>query len=131
MKKGDSRSENPGARRNLWAHYQETNTWKKAVNLWNNHWLTITVAVLDIIVILYSVIGILNIGFEKAVGLFIIGLFVWFCLTYMVVRDCCGEELYQWLIKPVVDAINNNWTRLKWYVNVRCLCFKPSHTVKC
>lgn len=74
-------------------------------------------AVLDFLVILYSLIGILRVGFENALGLFLIGIFVWFCLTYMVIRDNCGVEINNALIQPVAEAINDKWKYLKWYVN--------------
>lgn len=114
---GVPESGGPPARRNLWAHYQENSSWQKAAIIWERHRLTIIVAVLDFLVILYSLIGILRVGFENALGLFLIGIFVWFCLTYMVIRDNCGVEINNALIQPVAEAINDKWKYLKWYVN--------------
>ena len=55
----------------MWTYYQENYAFKWALNMWKNHWLTITIAILDFIIILHSLIGIMKVGFEKAVGLFV------------------------------------------------------------
>ena len=99
--------------------------------MWKNHWLTITIAILDFIIILYSLIGIMNVGFEKAVGLFVIGIFIWFCLVYMVIRDNWGEVIHTLMIAPVRDIVNSNWEHLKWYASVICSCFSTSTPVIC
>ena len=86
--------------------------------VWQKNWIIIIVAALDFVLILYSIIGIMKVGFEEAAGLFGIGIFVWFCLTWVVVREQCGTEVYNWLIQPVVHWINQRWKYLKWYAEV-------------
>ena len=110
--------ESPVAKRNLVYRYEDTKPLPEFLSqVWHKHWITIVVAALDFVVILYSIIGIMKVGFNEAAGLFGIGIFVWFCLTWMVVHEHCGAEIHNWLIQPVADWVDNHWKYLKWYVN--------------
>ena len=103
------------AKHNLMYYYDDPQPLAAFLHqVWDKHWITIVVAVLDFIVILYSIVGIMRVGFHNAAGLFGIGVFVMFCLSCMVIRENCGEELYNWLIRPVSECINNNWKNLQW-----------------
>ena len=102
------------ARLYLCRPYQD-NEQRQHFSLLKLHRKTIIVAILDFIIILYSIIGIANVGFEKALGLFIIGMFGFVCLTWMAIRDTCGAVIYNWLCKTVIDRINVHWKYLRWY----------------
>jgi hypothetical protein len=109
----------PAARCDLMYHYEDRQPLPEFLSkVWHKHWIMIIVAALDFVVILYSIIGIMKVGFREAAGLFGIGIFVWFCLTWVVVREYCGSEIHNWLIKPVVDWVDNHWKYLKWYVGL-------------
>ncbi|CAB3989736.1 Solute carrier family 28 member 3 [Paramuricea clavata] len=109
--------ESPVAKRNLVYQYEDTKPLPQFLSqVWHKHWIMIVVAALDFVVILYSIIGIMKVGFNEAAGLFGIGIFVWFCLTWMVVREHCGAEIHNWLIQPVADWVDNHWKYLKWVV---------------
>ena len=45
-------------------------------------------------------------GFEKALGLFIIGMYGFVCLTWMAIRDTCGAVIYNWLCQTVIERYN-------------------------
>ncbi|XP_046847905.1 solute carrier family 28 member 3-like isoform X2 [Xenia sp. Carnegie-2017] len=84
--------------------------------VWRRHWITIVVAALDFIVIIYSIFGIMKVGFTDAAGLFGIGVFVWFCLTWMVFYEYYGAEIQDRIITPFMQKIDEHWTYLKWLI---------------
>ncbi|XP_028414649.1 solute carrier family 28 member 3-like isoform X2 [Dendronephthya gigantea] len=107
----------PKAAKNLMYHYEERKPLPEFFRqLWHKHWITIVVAAVDFVIILYSIIGITKVGFHDAAGLFGIGIFVWFCLSFSLVREHCGNELYKWLIQPVLEWFDNHWKTLRWFV---------------
>ena len=108
-------------------HYEERQSLPEFLRrVWHKHWIMIIVAAFDFVVILYSIIGIMKVGFREAAGLFGIGIFVWFCLSWIVVREFCGLEIHNWLIKPLIDCVDNHWKYLKWYVKL--LNPNPAHS---
>ena len=97
-------------------HFEEKKPFPEFLRqLWRKHWITIVVAALDFVIILYSIVGIMKVGFHDAAGLFGIGIFVWFCLSFSIAREHCGDELYKWLIQPVSEWFDNHWKTLRWY----------------
>ena len=108
----------PPAKCNLMYRYEDKKPLPEFLSqVWKKNWIIIVVAALDFVVILYSIIGIMKVGFKEAAGLFGIGIFVWLCLTWVVVREHCGTEIYNWLIVPVMHWIDQRWKYLKWYAN--------------
>ena len=119
--KDNPNAEVPAVKRDLTYHYEERQPLSQFLSqVWHKNWVIIVVAALDFVIILYSIIGIMKVGFHEAAGLFGIGIFIWFCLTWIVIREHCGLEIYNWLIKPVPEWIDNHWKYLKWYDTMDC-----------
>lgn len=53
-------------------------------------------------------------GFSHATGLFVISMLFWFCVTYMFIRDHCGEVIYNSCCLPVISLMKRNWRILRW-----------------
>lgn len=103
-------------KQNLVYRYEEEQPTPEFLSqVWHKHWIMIIVAALDLVIILYSIIGIMKVGFSDAAGLFGIGIFIWFCITWEVIREYCGTKIFNWLIQPVVDWAERHWKYLKWY----------------
>ena len=111
----------------LIAKWEESPERNKFHELWEKHSLSIILVCLTVILLAYSIAAIAVSGFDKAKWLFGITMFLWFCMTYMFIRDHCGAEIYRVVLKPIVDLVNRYWRYLKWYVE--CF-FVPVHPLK-
>ena len=88
----------------------------KLSELWERHGLTICMVVLTVALLIYTITAIGISGFDRSKWLFAITMFLWFCLTYMFIRDNCGAEIYRVVLEPTIKALNHMWWWLKWYV---------------
>ena len=67
-----------------WEESPERNKWN---TLWERHGLSIILVCVTVLLLIYSIAAIAHSGFEKAKWLFGITMFLWFCMTYMFIRD--------------------------------------------
>lgn len=94
-----------------WEESPERNKWN---TLWERHGLSIILVCVTVVLLIYSIAAIATSGFEKAKWLFGITMFLWFCMTYMFIRDHCGAEIYRVCLEPVINAVSRQWRYLKW-----------------
>ncbi|XP_068698446.1 solute carrier family 28 member 3-like [Montipora foliosa] len=88
---------------------------QKWYEVWKRHSsASIVVICITTFLLIYSIVAIGVSGFEKAQGLFAITMFLWFCLTYIFVRDHWGAHIYQVCMEPVIAAVKSWWRYLKW-----------------
>ena len=95
----------------IWEQSPERN---KFHELWENHGLSIILLCLSVMLLVYSIAAIAVSGFDKAKWLFAITMFLWFCMTYMFIRNHCGDEIYRVLLQPIVNVVNSKWKYLRW-----------------
>lgn len=107
----------------LIAKWEESPERNKFHELWEKHGLSIILVCLTVCLLAYSIAAIAISGFDKAKWLFAITMFLWFCMTYMFIRDHCGSEIYRVVLKPIVDAVNSKWKYLRWYVECSFLLY--------
>ena len=98
----------------LIARWEESPERSKFHDIWEKHGLSIILVCVTVILLIYSITAIAVSGFDKAKGLFGITMFLWFCMTYMFIRNHCGAEIYQVLLQPIITAISSRWRYLKW-----------------
>ena len=98
----------------LIAKWEESPERNKFHELWEKHGLSIILVFLTVILLGYSIVAIAVSGFEKAKWLFAITMFLWFCMTYMVIRNHCGAEIYRVVFQPIINAVNSKWKYLRW-----------------
>ena len=98
------------------AKWEDSPERNKLNELWEQHGLAITIVCVTVTLLVYSIVAIAKSGFEQAKWLFAITMFLWFCMTYMFIRDHCGDAIYRGCIEPVINAVNSQWRYLKWYV---------------
>lgn len=103
------------------AKWEDSPERKKWSELWERHSLSIILVCVTVIMLAYSIAAIAVSGFDKAKWLFGITMLLWFCMTYMFIRDHCGAAIYQVCIQPVVNAVNRTWRYLKWFVKLFAL----------
>lgn len=96
-----------------WEESPERNKWNE---LWEKHGLSIILLGVTVVLLIYSIVAIAVSGFDKAKWLFAITMFLWFCMTYMFIRDHCGASIYRVCMQPVIDVVDRYWRYLKWYV---------------
>ena len=96
------------------AKWEESPERNKLNELWDRHGLTIAIICITVILLIYSIVAIAISGFEQAKWLFAITMFLWFCMTYMFIRDHCGDAIYRRCMEPVINAVNSQWRYLKW-----------------
>lgn len=84
--------------------------------VWEKHGTTIALVLVTVVMLIYSIVAIGVSGFEKAKWFFYLTMFLWFCLTYMFVRNNCGGDIYHSVGKPCIDGIKTQWFWLKWLV---------------
>ncbi|XP_068698450.1 solute carrier family 28 member 3-like isoform X3 [Montipora foliosa] len=98
----------------LVAKWDDSPEGQKWHEVWKRHSLSIIVICITTLLLIYSIVAIGVSGFEKAQWLFGITMFLWFCLTYMFVRDHWGARIYQLCMEPVIAAVKSWWRYLKW-----------------
>ena len=98
----------------LVARWEESPERIKFYELWERHGLSIILVCLTVLLLAYSIAAIAVSGFEKAKWLFAITMFLWFCMTYMFIRDHCGAEIYRVVLQPIINAVNSKWKYLRW-----------------
>ena len=97
------------------AKWDESPEGQKWCEVWKRHSFSITIICITTLLLIYSIVAIAVSGFEKAQSLFGITMFLWFCMTYMFVRDHWGTSIYKVCMEPVVSAVQSQWRYLKWY----------------
>lgn len=100
----------------LIAKWEESPERNKFHEVWERHGLSIILVCLTVLLLIYSIVAIAVSGFDKAKWLFGITMFLWFCMSYMFIRNHCGDEIYRVVLQPIVNAVNSQWRYLKWYV---------------
>ena len=98
----------------LIAKWEESPERNKFHELWEKHSLSIILLCLTVLLVGYSIAAIIVSGFDKAKWLFAITMFLWFCMTYMFIRNNCGSEIYQVVLQPIINAVNSKWKYLRW-----------------
>ena len=83
-------------------------------DMWIDNKSLILMVGLIVFCIGWSIIGFFHIGFKRSSGLFGMGLFLWFCVTYMLVRDRWGDVFYEACIAPIAMVCKQNWNVLRW-----------------
>ena len=104
------------------AKWEDTPERKKWSELWERQGLSIVIVCVTVILLIYSIVAIVVSGFDKAKWLFGITMFLWFCMTYMFIRDHCGSAIFKVCMEPVINAVSSRWRYLKWYAELS-LCF--------
>ncbi|XP_020630749.1 solute carrier family 28 member 3-like isoform X2 [Orbicella faveolata] len=102
----------------IWEESPERN---KLHELWEKHGMSIVLVCLTVTLLTYSIVAIAISGFDKAKWLFAITMFLWFCMTYMFIRNHCGGEIYRVVLQPIINGVNSKWKYLKWVVLVLVL----------
>jgi len=82
--------------------------------LWEEYTFQIVVVIISFILLIYTIAAIAVSGFHHAVGLFIISMIFWFCVTYMFIRDYCGQAIYNMCCLPVISLLRRKWKFLRW-----------------
>jgi len=95
----------------IWEESPERN---KLHELWEKHGMSIVLVCLTVTLLTYSIVAIAISGFDKAKWLFAITMFLWFCMTYMFIRNHCGGEIYRVVLQPIINGVNSKWKYLKW-----------------
>ena len=95
----------------IWEESPERN---KLHELWEKHGMSIILVCLTVTLLTYSIVAIAISGFDKAKWLFGITMFLWFCMTYMFIRNHCGGEIYRVVLQPIINGVNSKWKYLKW-----------------
>ena len=98
----------------LIAKWEESPERNKFYELWEKHGLSIVLLCFTVILLGYSIAAIAVSGFDKAKWLFAITMFLWFCMTYMFIRNHCGGEIYRVVFEPIINAVNSKWKYLRW-----------------
>lgn len=98
----------------LIAKWEESPERNKFYELWEKHGLSIVLLCFTVILLGYSIAAIAVSGFDKAKWLFAITMFLWFCMTYMFIRNHCGAEIYRVVFEPIINAVNSKWKYLRW-----------------
>lgn len=93
----------------------------KLSEIWEKHGSLILVIILTIVLLIYTVAAIGVSGFDKVKWLFALTMFMWFCMSYTLIRQNCGGAIYRGCMKPIVDLVKRAWPVLKWYVKVCCI----------
>jgi len=106
------------------AKWEDSPEINKLSDLWERHGMTVIMICVTVLLLIYSIVAIAHSGFEHAKWLFGITMFLWFCMTYMFIRDHCGADIFRVCIEPVVNAVESRWRYLKWYVHERLFLFK-------
>lgn len=116
----------------LIAKWEESPERNKFHEVWERHGLSIILVCLTVLLLIYSIAAIAVSGFDKAKWLFGITMFLWFCMSYMFIRDHCGDEIYRVVLQPIVNVVNSQWRYLKWYVVLLYYVFYISylHTIR-
>ena len=99
------------------AKWEDSPEMNKLSDLWERHGMTVIMICVTVLLLIYSVVAIAVSGFEHAKWLFGITMFLWFCMTYMFIRDHCGADIFRVCIEPIVNAVESRWRYLKWYVH--------------
>lgn len=84
--------------------------------LWQEYRFQITVVIISFILLFYTIAAIAVSGFHKVKGLFVIAVIFWFCVTYMFIRDHCGEAIFNVCCSPVISLLTRKWRYLRWIV---------------
>lgn len=105
----------------LIAKWEESPERNKFYELWEKHGLSIVLLCFTVILLGYSIAAIAVSGFDKAKWLFAITMFLWFCMTYMFIRNHCGAEIYRVVFEPIINAVNSKWKYLRWVLLVLVL----------
>lgn len=103
------------------AKWEDTPEKKKWSELWERRGLSIVIVCITVILLIYSIVAIAVSGFDKAKWLFGITMFLWFCMTYVFIRDHCGSAISKVCMEPVINAVNSHWWFLKWVMLVLIL----------
>lgn len=103
------------------AKWEDTPERKKWSELWERQGLSIIIVCITVILLIYSIVAIAVSGFDKAKWLFGITMFLWFCMTYVFIRDHCGSAISKVCMEPVINAVNSHWWFLKWVMLVLIL----------
>lgn len=103
------------------AKWEDTPEKKKWSELWERRGLSIVIVCITVILLIYSIVAIAVSGFDKAKWLFGITMFLWFCMTYVFIRDHCGSAIVKVCMEPVINAVNSHWWFLKWVMLVLIL----------
>ena len=98
----------------LIAKWEESPERNKFHELWEKHGMSIVLVCITVILLAYSIVAIAVSGFEKAKWLFAITMFLWFCMTYMFIRNHCGADIYRVVLQPIINAVNSKWKYLRW-----------------
>lgn len=85
-------------------------------DLWADYSFQIVVVFIAVILLIYTIVAISVSGFRHATGLFVISILFWFCVTYMFIRDHCGEAIYTSCCLPVISLVRRKWRFLRWIV---------------
>jgi len=93
------------------------NRWlRNCHNLWIDYSFQIVVVLIAVTLLIYTIVAISISGFRHVTGLFVLSLLFWFCVTYMFVRDHCGETIYLSCCLPVISLVRRKWKFLRWIV---------------
>jgi len=98
----------------LIAKWEESPEMNKLHELWEKHGMSIVLVFLTVTLLGYSIVAIAISGFDKAKWLFAITMFLWFCMSYMFIRNHCGGEIYRVVLQPIINGVNSKWKYLKW-----------------
>lgn len=98
----------------LVAKWEESPERNKFHEVWEKHGFSIILVFITVTLLVYSIAAIAVSGFDKAKWLFAITMFLWFCMTYMFIRNHCGAEINRVVLQPIVNAVNSQWKYLKW-----------------
>ena len=98
----------------LMARWEESPERRKFHDIWEKHGLSIILVCITVILLIYSIAAVAVSGFDKAKVLFGMTMFLWFCMTYMFIRNHFGAEIYQVVFQPIFNAISSQWRYLKW-----------------
>lgn len=85
-------------------------------DLWADYSFQIVVVFIAVILLIYTIVAISVSGFRHATGLFVISILFWFCVTYMFIRDHCGDAIYTSCCLPVISLVRRKWRFLRWIV---------------
>ncbi|XP_073256992.1 solute carrier family 28 member 3-like isoform X4 [Porites lutea] len=96
------------------AKWEDSPEMNKLSDLWERHGMTVIMICVTVLLLIYSIVAIAVSGFEHAKWLFGITMFLWFCMTYMFIRDHCGADIFRVCIEPIVNAVESRWRYLKW-----------------
>ena len=95
--------------------WEESPERNKLSEIWEKHGSKVLVIVLTAMLLIYTVVAIGVSGFEKVKWLFALTMFLWFCMSYMMIRNNCGGAIYRSCLQLIDNVVRRVWPVLRWY----------------